>query len=336
MKVGIDAAPLAVPTGGITRYTAQLLKALRTAFPGDVFEAVEADSSTLVNRRWWSAGLPLRLLRDRFDLFHGTDFSVPYLPVRPSVLTLHDLSPWKKEAWRAPSTRVQQRTPALLQFGLATMVITPTEAIRREAISYFRLHPSRVVAVPLAAVEELRPLAVEPRAIPYFVCLGVLEPRKNLPLLVEAWRHVRKSCPIDLVLAGRRRFDGPIITPEPGLVITGQVPDEDLAGLLSGATALVFPSSYEGFGLPVLEAMQCGCPVIASNDPALREVSGSAAIHVDCTDVAALAEAMSAMLASKELRASLRDRGLKRAAEFSWHRTACLTREVYNEARRRF
>jgi glycosyltransferase involved in cell wall biosynthesis len=331
LKVALDSSPLGVPTGGITRYAAQLLLALKSEFPDDCFEALESDSSSFITRRWWSAGLPLRLLREGFDLFHGTDFAVPYVPVCPSVMTLHDLSPWKNEPWRAPSARVHQRTPYLLQLGLASMVITPTEAIRREAISYFRIHPDRVVAVPLAAADHLQPVEAPPPSVPYFVCLGVLEPRKNLPILVDAWRELRKTHPVDLVLAGRRRFDAPAIGDEPGLIVKGQVPEQELAALLSGATALVFPSSYEGFGLPVLEAMQCGCPVIASNDPALREVSGGAALHTD-----SFLEAMAGVLESPAMRSELREAGLRRAAEFSWSRTAQLTYEVYEEARRRF
>ena len=115
-----------------------------------------------------------------------------------------------------------------------------------------------------------------------------------------------------------------------------RVPDEKLAELYSGAIACVYPSLYEGFGLPTLEAMQCGCPVITSNDPAVVEVCGGAAIHVDATDVRGLAAAMELVLVNPGERARRRELGAKRAAQFSWQRTAAMTREVYAAAIRRF
>jgi glycosyltransferase involved in cell wall biosynthesis len=325
-----------VPTGGIPRYTAQLYDALRASFPEDDYRLVIESRTNFVTRRWWLAGLPLHLMRENFDLFHGTDFAVPYLPVRPSVLMLHDLSPWKREPWRAPSARVERRTPALIRLGLPSMIVTPSEAIRREAISMFRLHPSRIAAVPLAASSRFQAVDVPPPATPYFLSLGVLEPRKNLPMLVAAWREVRRAIGIELVLAGRRRFDAPPITEEPGLRLPGPMPEDKLPELYAGATACLLPTFYEGFGLPLLEAMQCGCPVIASEDPALREVSAGAAIHVSAHEPAAWASAMRAVVESPSLRAELKAQGLRRAASFSWERTARLTREIYEEARKRF
>src|SRR5262249_46806403 len=114
------------------------------------------------------------------------------------------------------------------------------------------------------------------------------------------------------------------------------VPDADLPALYSGALALVYPSLYEGFGLPVLEGMQCGTVVITSNDPAIREVTGEAAVHVDAKDVRALAEAMVAVARCPERSASLRDQSLKQVATFSWRKTAQLTREIYATAARVF
>jgi alpha-1,3-rhamnosyl/mannosyltransferase len=150
---------------------------------------------------------------------------------------------------------------------------------------------------------------------------------------VAAWRRLRARHEVDLVIAGRRREDGPIIAPEPGLELAGEVTDERLAQLYSGAVALVYPSFYEGFGLPVVEAMQCGTPVIASRDPALVEVAGGAAIHAEAHELEA---AMETLLVDCEQRRRLSDLAAIRAREFSWSRTARLTREVYVEAIRRF
>ena len=136
-------------------------------------------------------------------------------------------------------------------------------------IARFQLSPDRVVAVPEAAAEWFLPVETRPQS-PYFLFVGTIEPRKNLPLLVEAWREVRKLHPVELVVAGRRRSDAPAIAEEPGLRLLGEVPDEQLPELYSGAIAFVYPSLYEGFGLPVVEAMQCGACVIASPPCARR------------------------------------------------------------------
>src|SRR5207302_8581737 len=133
----------------------------------------------------------------------------------------------------------------------------------------------------------LRPVPGQPET-PYFLFVGTLEPRKNLETLVNAWREVRRLHNVDMVLVGRRRPDAPDLGKEPGLRIVGEVPDAELSALYSGATAFVYPSLYEGFGLPVLEAMQCGAPVIASH--AVKEAAGEAAVYAD--DGSELAGAM--------------------------------------------
>jgi glycosyltransferase involved in cell wall biosynthesis len=276
--------------------------------------------------------LARELARLGADLFHGANFSVPYLSLRPSVLTLHDLSPWMNPSWHGNAGRVRTRTPFLIRLGLADAIITHTEAVRRQVIERWGVHPGRVVAIHLAASAHFRPVPPPDRG-PYLLFTGTLEPRKNLPALVEAWREVRRRCPIDLVLAGRRRDDCPEIAPEPGLHLAGEVPDADLPALYSGALLFVYPSAYEGFGLPMLEAMQCGACVVASEDPALVEVAGGAACHAAPRDLAA---AILRLLQDKPLRDDYRARAVERARAFSWRRTARLTRAVYDQAWRRF
>jgi glycosyltransferase involved in cell wall biosynthesis len=252
-------------------------------------------------------------------------------------MTLHDLSPWLNPNWHHAAERVRTRTPYLIRFGIATMIITPSETVRREAIAGFRIAPERITAVPEAAASWLRP-STPPADLrhPYFLYVGTLEPRKNVPLILEAWRKLKESHNVSLVLAGRRRQDFAELVAEPGLVILGEVPDHDLPGLYSGALAVLYPSFYEGFGLPVLEAMQCGAAVIASKDPAIAEVAGEAAILEDATDSQAWFQTMKRLMEDPNEVQSVRERCLRRAAEFSWSSTARLTREVYEEAIRRF
>lgn len=364
VTIALDGTPLTISTGGVARYTLELARAMAEAYPSDrywllsdqPFPCPEPAPPNLhcegglraASRRWWSWGLPRRLTQLGVDVFHGTDFSVPYLPLRPSVMTVHDLSPWigrelggePGPVWQPDAKRVRRRTPILLRLGAATMVITPTEAIRRAAIGRFGLRPNRVVAVPLAAPENFRPVEIVLPETPYFLFVGTLEPRKDIAGLLAAWREIRKTHAVDLVLAGRARRDFEVPSREPGLRVLGAVDDGELPALYSGAAACVYPSLYEGFGLPVLEAMQCGALAIASRDPAIQEVTGGAdaraAIHVDAADTKALTEALRAAVRDPSKFAETRERALARAREFSWRRTAKRTREVYDEARRVF
>ena len=322
-----------MPAGGVRRYVEELTAALRASFPSDDFPIVSDQlfpPRSALDRRWWLFGLRRELQRLQADLFHGTDFSVPYLPSRPSVMTLHDLSPWRTESRDATSTRVRRRTPLLLRFGLATMIITPSEAVRREAIERFHLRPDSIVRVPLAASVHFRPVETTLTSRRYFLYVGTIEPRKNLAVVMEAWRELRRSTEVDMVVAGRYN-DKTVLD---GAEVLGAVPDAALPALYSGAVAAVYPSLYEGFGLPVLEAMQCGTMVITSRDPAITEVAAGAAVQVDANDVRAWMDAMRSAL-DHSTRRHWSERGLLRASSFSWERTAKMTREVYVEALRR-
>jgi glycosyltransferase involved in cell wall biosynthesis len=353
MKIALDATPLTVPSGGVRRYTEQLSHALAENFPEDEFwllsdQRFDLPAPTFSNlkigrgprnmleRRWWLWGLQAEISRLGINVFHGTDFSVPYLPVRPSVMTLHDLSPWMDPGWHIEAERVRNRTPMLLRLGLATIVITPSQAVRRQAMERFHLQDDRVVAVPHAAASIFQPAPGPREGPPYFLYVGTLEPRKNVQMLIDVWREVRKQYPVDLILAGRRRADFPEIASEPGLQLLGLTPEKELPKLYSGAIACVYPSYYEGFGLPVLEAMQCGAAVIASSDAAISEVAGDAAVLVDVNDERAWLQALRISIEQPDRIQAMREKALARAALFSWSNTARLTREVYGKAVERF
>lgn len=353
MRVAIDATPLTLSSGGLARYTSELALALAAQFPEDDYYLVSDQKFQLpsgapsnlhsgtgpaqgLDRRWWLCGVQREMLRRHAAVFHGTNFAVPYFPARPSVMSLHDLSPWMDDGWHHAAGRVRQRTPLLIGLGIATMIVTDSEAVRKQVIDRFRINPDRIAAVPLAASAHFRPVDCPPPERPFFLYVGTLEPRKNIPFLVNAWRPVRDLYGVDLALAGRRRDDFAGLAEEPGLRLLGEVADEDLPALYSQALAFVYPSLYEGFGLPVLEAMQCGACVITSTDPAIGEVIGDAGACLDPRDARAWTGAMLACASGNEWLPQRRENALARARQFSWRRTARLTREIYLRALRRF
>ena len=349
LRIALDATPLVLSSGGLHRYVAELSCALAREFPSDTYHLLSdqpftpppdslpnlTGGSAEPGRRWWLWGVRRALLKANTQLFHGTNFEVPWLPPVPSVLTIHDLSPWRNPEWHPGPNRVRSRTPWLIRLHRASRILTVSEAVRREVISHFGVPSDLVRAVPLAASNRFRPTdAMEPRATPYFLYVGTLEPRKNIGAIVDAWAATKARTGADLILVGRTRADFVPIPPQPGLIQVGEVPDEELPRLYSNALAFVYPTHYEGFGLPVLEAMQSGCPVITSKDPAVTEVSDGAALHVLSTAIhgtGELAQVMLALAENSELRQRMRTDGLRRAWTFSWQRTAIETRALYAE-----
>lgn len=349
MIAALDATPLILTSGGLARYVAELARALARDYPDDTYVLLSDQKFALPgdapanlirgpsrheDKRWWLRGVRRAISEAGAQIFHGTNFEVPYVGDTPSILTIHDLSPWRDARWHAGAERVRVRTPWLIRLKRARMILTVSDAIRQEIVNHFQVPADRVRAIPLAAPESFRPVCQAERGSagtrkPYFLFIGTLEPRKNLPALVEAWRATRAVTGADLLIAGRTRADFVPISPTEGIQRLGEISDEDLPRLLSGALAFVYPTLYEGFGLPVLEAMQCGCPVITSRDPAVMETSGGAAIHAD--SVREISAAMVALAASPEQRREWREKGLARSARFSWSRTARATRDLYEE-----
>ena len=270
----------------------------------------------------------------------------------PTVMVLLDVYPVLFPRDFPRGTALYYKTVVGLAGRCAASIIAISEATRRDARDRLGIPESRVRVVPLAAHPGCRPLrgAPElPRVLnrlgvpqPYILYHGNKRPHKNLSGLVRAYRRLieRGADPPPLVVTGaenpaeRDQDSRPLRAQlvELGLntrvCFTGWVTEEDLPYVLSGAELLVMPSLYEGFGLPALEAMACGTPVVASNVGAVPEVVGQAALLVDPTDTGALADAMRRVLADGDLRADLAERGLARAAQFSWSGTAKATLEV--------
>jgi glycosyltransferase involved in cell wall biosynthesis len=265
------------------------------------------------------------------------------------VVTIHDAIPY---VFPQTSTRFDQLVyhrwlPTAVR--AAGAVITDSQSAREDIVTYLSVSPERVTATPLAADRRFRlpdAAGVAPVlsrygiARPYILYVGALESRKNLPRLLEAYSRLRRwSSQWRLVIVGARKWKtSPIFDTvqalglEPHVTFTGFVEDEHLPALYAAADLFAFPSLYEGFGLPVLEAMACGAPVVTSNTSSLPEVAGDAAILVDPTNVEQIAEAMWLVLSQPALAAALREKGLARAAQFTWERTARETAAVYARA----
>jgi glycosyltransferase involved in cell wall biosynthesis len=400
MLIGLDAIPLTEPLAGVGHYTSELARALARASASDEFELAYPSTypplelfgvdkvkppSNLkaarvnvgaVGRHWWSLGLPRYVSRRGIQLFHGTNYDVPLWRRCATVLTVHDLSlftrPETHEARRV--WRARRRLPLMAR--TATLVITPTEAVRREVCERLGVRAEKVGAVHEAARGAFRPLPFAATADArrrlgagdnFLLAVGTIEPRKNLRALVRAFESIVRETTatattattqatatneatmkatldgLRLVVAGGKGwlsdplFDEVARSPvKDRIVFTGYVTDEDLRALYSSCTLFAYPSLYEGFGLPVLEAMQCGAPVLASRTPALSEVAGDAALLVNPGSPEEIARAIVELLGSEDERRRLSAAGLERAAEFSWERAARQTLEVYAEASSRF
>lgn len=279
-------------------------------------------------------------------VYHSPFFAIPEdvgrMPHLRKVLTVHDLIPIHHPEWFPAGERAVK--DALETLPPDAHVITVSQATKTDFCQYTGFDPARVTPIHLAASPELfypvtdaaHVQATQQRfglgAEPYLLTLATLEPRKNLDHLIRCFVDLaeRGELPreIKLVLVGTKGWKmdqvlGELVKKESirsRLVFTGFVPDEDLAAIYSGALAFVYPSLFEGFGLPPLEAMQCGLPVITSNVSSLPEVVGDAAIQVAPTDADALSQAILRMVGSAELRKELATKALRRAQLFSWDR----------------
>ena len=282
-------------------------------------------------------------------VYHEPNFLSFRTPL-PTVVTIHDLS-----ILHYPETHPRDRVAFMTRrlgesIRRADCVISDSEYGRQEILAEYNLPSEKVVSVLLAAGSVFSPVAADrlpgllaPFGLQpgqYILSVGTLEPRKNLTTAIKAYARlpetIRQEMPF--VIAGMKgwRTDG--LDKEVAALIEkgqirrlGYVPDEALPALYSGARAFVYPSLYEGFGLPPLEAMACGAPVIVSNRSSLPEVVGDAGLQIDALDVDGLAQAMSQVIEDDALRASLRQRGMERAKGFSWRRCAEETLAVYRK-----
>jgi len=267
-------------------------------------------------------------------------------PVRsqvPVAITVHDVMALEHPEWFTRGNRLQQRLLLGPAARSAAVVLTPSEFSRHRAIERLGLDPERVRVTPWGVDEVFSPDERSDEALArlgvrgrYLLTVGALRPRKNLEGALVAFEQLAGHDDLELVVAGGRGWDDAELldrlrrSPAAGRIrLTGRVSDADLAELYRGAECFLFPSRYEGFGLPPLEAMACGAPVVSSDRTSMPEVVGDAAVLVHPDDADGLVAAVEAVLASPERRAELSERGRRRAAAFTWERCARLTVEAY-------
>jgi glycosyltransferase involved in cell wall biosynthesis len=359
VRIGLDATPLLGRRTGIGRYTAELLKGLAATGNDEVvataFTArgaaglglIVPDGVSVRARR-----IPARLLRGlwqrwdhptvglsagRLDVFHATNFVLPPTGRAAGVVTVHDLSFLQvRDAVDRASLAYRELVPRSVE--RAERVLTPSRAVAAEVVAEYGLDPAHVVPVHLGvdpAWGQVRPDRewARSRRLPedYVVAVGTLEPRKNLQRLVDAAAALLNQDPgaPDLVLVGPPGWGDALDLDRfpPGRVhMTGFLGDADLARVVAGSRALAFPSRYEGFGLPPLEALACGRPVVVSDLPVMHEVLGGHARYVATDDTDAWAQALSTLPAGDDPAAE--DERRSHAAGYSWQACARHTREV--------
>jgi glycosyltransferase involved in cell wall biosynthesis len=295
--------------------------------------------------------LSAELRRHPVDVLH-VQFTAPPLAPCPVVVSIHDLSFEHLPLTFNKRSRMQLRLTVRRSARKAARILALSESARQDIIETYEIPPEQVTAIPLAASDHFSPVtdARELQRVrqtygivgDYILSVGSIQPRKNLERLVRAFSRLRGQRPgvklPKLVIVGKQAWlynETLRAIAESGVddqvLLTGYVSEGDLPGLYSGATCFVYPSYFEGFGLPPLEAMQCGTPVIVGNRTSLPEVVGDAGLLVDPFDEAQIAWALARLIDNSDLRNELRVKGLKRAKGFNWDDTARRTLEVYEQ-----
>ena len=308
-----------------------------------------ASRSRPLRLAWEQSVLPVLVRQHKIDVLHSPHYTLPLFNPGRSVVTFCDMIFYLYPEMHSFSKRVFFRAMMQVSSQRADWIIAISESTARDLLGMFRVMPDRVCAIPLAAESNFRRITDRDsinricgqyglRAGEYILYVGVLEPRKNIPTLLRAYQDlVAQGIREQLAIVGRRgwMFDEIFTTVQTlklgdKVVFTGYVPNDELPYLYNGARLFVYPSLYEGFGLPVLEAMACGTPVVTSSVSSMPEIVDDAGLLVDPRDPKQLARAIEQLVVDDDLHRSLQERGLQRAEQFSWERTARETLQVYS------
>ena len=326
VRVGIDVSPLRLTRAGTARYLDGLLGELGRRPDVELhrlaFERTGRAAAIVRDGAWYPAALGLLARRRGLRVLHCTTFRAPLRSPVPTVVTVHDLAVLRHPEAFTRWVRLYARTLLVPVLRAAERVLAVSEFTRRELVELAGIPDERVRVAHHGLSSTFRPDG-DAAAGDYVLAVGTLEPRKNLPVAVEAARRVG----LELRVVGARGWGG-VDAGGDGVRWLGFVSDDELASLYRGARCLVYPSRYEGFGLPVLEALACGTPVVTGAGTAMEEVAAGAAVLVDPADPAAVAAGVQEADARRE---ELRRLGLERARAFSWERSADVVVDTYRE-----
>ena len=366
LRVGFDGHAFSSPAAGIRRYSAELVRALVAlgepmevvALGGDAgcippgVERVADASHPPSNAGWTLIGLPRTAARARVHVIHAPAYTAPFWAPVPVVLTIHDVSYEIHPEWYPYRRDWLRRYLYRRSAQSAARVLTVSSFSASEITVAYGIPPSRITVTPLGVHGTFA--AGDPNVArdlpadvtePFLLHVGDIHERRNLPLVVDALlaarRHFGAAAALSLVVAGVDRgiteglcaMAAEAGAPE-AVVALGPVSEDRIHALYRGAMALVYPSLYEGFGLPLIEAMASGTPILASHAASIPEVLGGAGVLLDPRDVSAWRDAIIRIVNDERLRHDLRTRGLARAATYTWQRTARLTLHAYVEAAR--
>jgi len=364
MRIGIDARTLSVK-GGPRTYVLNLIEALNKidesneyviyydnkchvgTFPG-IKEVVVKLPNKALCLLWDQILLPMKHRTDDVDLIHNTKSAGSLFNNCKSVITIHDIIPIIFPETEKILNRLYWGVQIPLAAKYADHIITVSDASKKDIMSHFNISDEKISVIYNATNNNFKvitdigtiSMVTSKYHLPdkYILCVGTIQPRKNLKILIKAFSKLQHECNIKhkLVIAGRKGWLYKDIIElidklkiENDIIFTGFIDDNDLPLIYNAADLFVYPSFYEGFGIPPLEAMACGTPVITSNTSSLPEVVGDAGIMIDPHDLDGLTQAMYDVLTNDDLRENMIKKGLERSKLFSWEKTARETLKVY-------
>lgn len=370
IRVGINASKCSDIHTGVGRYTSNLCRSIAKNKDGNAYYLYlpwhksnsykeDENGAQFKEKRmllqnntlrilWEQILLPIKIRRDRLDLFHYTDHAMSLVQrAHPIVITVHDIAYIRFPDLLNKSRQVYKKYILYSSIKKANVIIADSHSTKRDVIEFFNVDEKKVKVVhlgvesryrPISSVEDYRTKNNLPSKM--ILNIGTLEPRKNVVALIKAFKKLQEGGIKDyvLVIAGEKGWLYKKIFEEikssgveQSIRLLGVVRDEDLPLLYNCADLFVYPSLYEGFGLPPLEAMACGVPVVTSNTSSLPEVVGNAGIMVEPHDINALTETMASVLKDKELRRRMSSDGLKRSKMFTWEKMVSEVLKIYNE-----
>ena len=369
MKIGFDVSPLTAHRTGVGNYCYYLLKHILELAEVHEFRGFASGRAPmelgeladrlpvrrvpvptrLLYKSWEWFGMPaMERFLGAVDVYHATNYFLPPTRRARRVVTIHDLAFLAVPELCSPSI-VGPFARGIGRFATgADAIMAYSESTKADIVTYLEVSPERVTVAPMAVDEGFQPMEREEAELlvkerfgvepPFLLFVSTLEPRKNVVGLIEAFKHLVDEIPHNLVLVGSVGWNAePILeamahpSVKDRIIRPGFVKHLELPAFYCAADAFVFPTHYEGFGLPLLEALTCGCPVVAADNSSVPEVTGGAALLTSSHDTEAVADNVRRILHDQDLRESLIARGKEHAAGFSWRACATRTLEVYEQ-----